>query len=229
MPLQLKLAIQGNLAEEMKKELAAGERAAMGAVKTVGTRAKLRLRDQVTEAGMGQKLANTWRDAVYPTRGASLNAATLVFSKAPNIVRAFNVGVTIRSSKGFYLAIPTAAVPKNLSYQDTGTGTFRRNARATPRGVERALGLKLRMVYRGPGKPSLLVTDDARINKRGQARRASKTAIAKGRTVSVVMFILVPQVRMKKRFNVARVEAQALAELPGELVRQWDQVARAQG
>lgn len=225
MALGIKAALQGNLRVDMEKELAAGEQASMRAMRSVAGRAKQRLRDQVTGAGMGQRLANTWREEVYPRRGSSLNAAALVFSRAPQIVRAFNEGVTIRSANGFYLAIPTEAVPKNLSFVDPGSGTFRRNARATPRGVEQALGLKLRLVYRGGGRPSLLVADDARLSKRGLARRAAKTKIAKGQVATVVMFILVPSVRLPKRFSVSRVESQAAAELPLALVSEWNALA----
>lgn len=220
MSFELKAALEGNLAEALKAEVAAGERAAMKAVRNVSDRAKLRLRDQVTGAGMGPRLANTWRANVYPSHGQSLNAAALVFTKAPIIVRAFDEGVTIRSKEGFWLAIPTDAVPKNVSFNDA-SGVRQNRKRVTPGGLERALGVRLRFVYR-PGKASLLVLDDARINKRGFARQASKTAIAKQRGVAtVVMFILVPQVRLPKRFDVAKVEATALSELETEIVTQW--------
>lgn len=225
MSLELKLAIEGRLSDAYKAELDAGERAAMAAMRIVVDQGKQRLRDQVTAAGMGQRLANTWRGNVYPTRGQSLNAAGLVYTKAPMIVRGFDEGSLIRSSKGFFLAIPTAAVPKNLSYVSPVSGAMIRRERATPRGVEQALGLKLRFVYR-PGKSSLLVADNARISRQtGKARLASKTAIAKGRVASVVMFTLVPQVRLPKRFSVATVEAQMTDQLPGEIVRQWQALA----
>jgi hypothetical protein len=197
----------------------------MAAVTSVANRGKQRLRDQVTGAGMGQRLANTWRSDIYPKRGASLNAAALVHSRAPTIIRAFAEGVTIKSKSGNFLAIPTDAVPKNLSYNDPVSGERMNRKRATPRGVEQALGLKLRFVYR-PGKPSLLVADDARLSaKTGKARRAGKRAIAKGHVATVVMFILVPLVRLPKRFDIGRIEEQMLGELEREVLVEWERLA----
>ena len=66
------------------------------------------LASQVTGAGLGQRLANTIRANRYPRSGESINAASLVFSRAPKIVDAFDRGALIRSKHGFYLAIPTA-------------------------------------------------------------------------------------------------------------------------
>lgn len=221
MSLALTAALEGNLAEMLRAEVVAGERAATAAMMNVTGRAKQRLRDQVTGAGLGRGLANAWRSDVYPKGRNSLNAAGFIHTRAQQVIRAFNEGSLIRSSKGFFLAIPTKAVPSNLSFIDPVSGNLRRRQRATPRAVEQALGLKLRFVYR-PGRASLLVADQARLTAKGMARRASKTSIAKGKVATVVMFILVPQVRMPKRLDVARVQAAAEAELPDEIVRQWD-------
>jgi hypothetical protein len=58
--------------------------------------------------------------------------------EAPNIVDAFDRGVTIKSSRGFWLAIPTpAAGVKGLS----ATGSLKR---ITPSGWERRTGMRLR-------------------------------------------------------------------------------------
>lgn len=219
MSLEFKAALEGNLNEFLKAEVAAGERAAMSAMRNVAGRAKLRLRDQINSAGMGPRLANTWRDEVYPRRGQSLNPAALIFTKAPLIIRAFNEGATITAVNKQYLAIPTDAVPKNVTIAAPGD-QFRRR-RVTPQRLEQALGIKLRFVPR-PGKGGLLVLDNARLTKKGLARQASKTAIVKGRVATVVMFILVPQVKLSKRFDVEKVEAQAEAELETEFLAQWE-------
>lgn len=212
--MELAAALEGNLQDIYKAELLAGERACMAAMGIAIAYGKQRLRDQTTGAGLGPRVANAWRSKVYPSSGQSLDAAGLVFSKASKIIRAFNDGVTIRSSKGKFLAIPTDAAPKSVG-----------GKRATPALVEQALGIKLRFVPRRGGRPALLVADNARLTSKGRGRRASPTAIGKGRVATVVMFVLLPQVRLPKRLNVERVGEEAADVLETQIVRQWDTLA----
>jgi hypothetical protein len=191
--MRLEAAITGNLTQYMKQEVAAAEAAVTAGVKEVTTGVQTDLRQQVSSSGLGQGLANSWRAKFYPS-GKSIKAAGYIYTKAPDIIYAFNYGVTIRSSKGFFLAVPTTAAPKR------GTDGKRINPTNFPEG---SYG-KLRFVYR-PGKISLLVIDDLRAStgKRGGFRRASDSAIAKGRGITtVVMFFLVPQVSLKKKLDV---------------------------
>jgi Family of unknown function (DUF6441) len=71
---------------------------------------KAELRRQVSSAGLGQRLANSWRDKHYPNQ--ELDAATLVYTKGPQIIRAFDEGAVIRSKRGRFLAIPTENAPR---------------------------------------------------------------------------------------------------------------------
>lgn len=117
-----------------------------------------------------------------------------ISSEAPLIIRAFSDGAMIKSDKGVFLAIPTAAAPKR------GIGGKRINPDNFP---EHSLG-RLRFVYR-KGAPSLLVVDNLRAGtgKRGGYRKASESALKSGRGLAtVVMFILLPQVMLKKRLDV---------------------------
>jgi hypothetical protein len=136
-----------------------------------------------------------------------------VFSKAPNIVRAYEEGAVIRSRHGFFLAIPTPAAGQ--------FGDGRR--KMTPGLWERMHGTRLRFVYRRRG-PSLLVADNrrARIGRRGGFARASASALRTGRgLVTVPMFLLVPQVTLRKRLDVAGAAEKWLALLPQLVVRNW--------
>ncbi len=153
---------------------------------------KAELRGQVVAAGLGERLAKTWRSEVFPRSGTSLGAAGLVWSKAAKIVGGFARGVTIRSSHGLFLAIPTAAAGRY------GDG----RKRITPAGWERRTGLKLRFVYRRGG-PSLLVADNARLTSRGRAarnerRRGGAVATRLAGRATVPIFILVPQVTLEE-------------------------------
>ena len=181
---------------------------------------KSELRADIADAGLGQRLANTWRGKTYPEAAISLEAASFVWSRAPNIVDAFDRGVTIKSSRGFWLAIPTpAAGVKGIS----PTGAMKR---ITPGGWERRTGMRLRFVYRR-GRPSLLVADNARLSKKGLARPnlgrtrggASFTRL-KGRS-TVVVFILVPQVTLRKRLDIATVAQQWASRVPSLLASHW--------
>ena len=64
------------------------------------------------QAGLGNRLAKTWQAKVYPRGKKSLSAAGVITSKATKIIRAFDEGAVIRSSKGLFLAIPTENAPK---------------------------------------------------------------------------------------------------------------------
>ncbi len=136
----------------------AGEKAVTAAMREAGTGLKTAWRGQITSAGLGRRLANSIRTQTFPRASESLDAAALVWSKAPGIVGAHDTGPLIRSRDGFYLAIPLPAAGKGF-----------RGGKITPGEWERRRGLRLRFVYRRRG-PSLLVADRARINKRGPER-----------------------------------------------------------
>ena len=195
-------------------------RSVTSAMREVTDGLKSDLRADVVDAGLGQRLANTWRGKTYPEGGISLEAASFVWSKAPNIVDAFDRGVTIRSGRGLWLAIPTpAAGVKGIS----ATGAMKR---ITPGGWERRTGMRLRFVYRR-GQPSLLVADNARLSSKGLARpnigrtRAdAQFTRLKGRS-TVVVFILVPQVTLRKRLDIAATAQRWADRVPGLIARHW--------
>ncbi len=178
------------------------------------------LRADVVDAGLGQRLANTWRGKTFPESGASIEAAAFVWSKAPNIVDAFDRGVTIRSRHGFWLAIPTPAAGA------TGLAATGARRRITPGGFERRTGMRLRFVYRR-GRPSLLVADNARLSKSGLAR--PNTGRTRGGAVytrlagrsTVVVFILVPQVTLRKRLNVEDAAVRWAERVPALIASNW--------
>lgn len=177
-------------------------------------------RQAVEAGGLGPRLARTWRSRVFPGGKSSADAAGWIWTKAPMLIDAFDRGVTIRSQNGFWLAIPTEAAGGGLKR------TGGRERRITPGGFERRTGIRLRFIYRR-GKPSLLVADNARLNARGFAqantgrRKGGGTYTRlQGRT-TVVVFILVPQVKLRKRLDLAALEARAAVRWPGLLAKHW--------
>ena len=194
----------------MEVEVRTISKAVTAGIKEAGRGLKGGLRKQVVAAGLGPRLARTWRERTYPRNKSSMRAATLVWSKAPQIIRTFDEGAVIRSKSGLGLAIPTPAARKR------GVGGKRINPSNFP---EHRFG-PLRFVYRR-NAPSLLVVDSVRINKSGRVgRRAkggafTKTGRMKQGVATVVMFIMVPQVRLKKRLDIKREVKRWERRLPG--------------
>ena len=112
--MKLKLDIDLDIVAMMAAEVAAGERAVTAAMRDAGTGLKTAWRTQITGAGLGRRLANSIRNQNFPRSGESLDAAALVWSKAPVIVGAHDTGPLIRSKDGFWLAIPLPAAGKGL-------------------------------------------------------------------------------------------------------------------
>ncbi len=204
--MKLKADIIGSLARIMEDEVRAGEKAVTTAMRDARTGLKSAWRAQITGAGLGPRLARTIRSEQFPKGRASLNAAALVWSKAPVIVGAHETGPLIRSRDGFWLTIPTPAAGKST-----------RGGRITPLEWERRTGLRLRFVYRRTD-PSLLVAE-GRLNSKGRAM-ASRSKTGRGLT-TVPIFLLVPQVRLRKRLDLARDAERALDRVPGRIVAEW--------
>jgi hypothetical protein len=111
--MRLVAALQGDLNELLKAELHSAERAVTAGIREATDGLKTELRRQITSAGLGTRLTNTWRGEVYPKGRQSIAAAGFVWSKAPGIVRLYAQGAIIRSHRGLYLAIPTPAASRH--------------------------------------------------------------------------------------------------------------------
>ena len=204
--MKLDLSVTGDIITAMRAEILAGEKTVTTAMRVAGAGLKSDWRAQITRARLGQRLANTIRSKTYPAAGESLEAAALIWSNAPQIIGAHDTGPLIRSKDGFWLAIPTPAA---------GKGT--RGKALTPGEWERRRGLRLRFVYRRRG-PSLLVAD-GRLNSRGLGV-ASRSKTGRGKA-TVPIFLLVPQVKLAKRLDLARDAERAQAAVPGLIVANW--------
>ena len=193
--VKLKLDINPDIVAMMAAEVVAGERAVTGAMREAGIGLKSAWRLQITGAGLGTRLANSIRSQTFPRAGESLDAAALVWSKAPVIVGAHDTGPLIRSQNGFWLAIPLPAAGKSL-----------RGGRITPGEWERRRGLRL-------------LVAEGRLNTKGQAV-VSRSKTGRGK-VTAPIFLLVPQVKLPKRLDLARDADRALDSVPGLIVANW--------
>jgi Family of unknown function (DUF6441) len=212
--MKLAATIGRSLRVHMQAELRDIERAVAAGTRDAGRGLKAELRRQAASAGLGQRLASSWRDKHYPNR--KLDAASLVYTKAPQIIRAFDEGAVVRSRRGRFLAIPTENAPRK------GTDGRRISPSTFP---EHRFG-PLRFVPR-PSGPSLLVVDGLRAafsRKSGELRgfrRAADRARARGDGLAtVLMFLLVPQVKLSKRLDVAQAAERWSAQLPALIEQQ---------
>lgn len=196
-----------DIAKLMQGEIEAGQKAVTSAVRDAGKDLQDDWRRQIISAGLGPRLARTIRSEVYPKGRNSLNAASMVWSRAPVIVDAHATGPLIRAQGGLWLAIPTDAAGKG-----------RGGKRITPREWEAKTGLQLRFIPRRTG-PSLLIAE-ARLNKHGRAV-VSRSKTGRGLT-SVPIFLTVRQVSLRKRIDLDRSARAALNALPGAIVSRWD-------
>lgn len=174
------------------------------------------LREDVKGTGLGDRLANTWRGETYPKSKDSINAAAFVWSKAPKLVSAFDLGVTIRAANRKYLAIPTP---------DAGiqVGSGKKTPRVNPEVWQRQTGVKLHFVKRN--NHALLLADAHYVRQptRWRARksfRPIKQPLAGGKKYAVV-FILVPQVRLRKRLSIAPHAQDWAGRVQGLLAQYW--------
>jgi hypothetical protein len=218
--MKLVAAIRGDLKKIMKEEAAAAEKAVTLGVVAASAGLKDELRGQVTRSGLSEKMSRTWKVRRYPSSGYSMGTAGFVYADMPQVIRAFNEGVTITNSKGTYLAVPTPAAPKR------GVGGKRISPENFP---EFSLG-RLRFVYR-KGAPSLLVVDNLRAGtgKRGGYRKASESGLKSGRGLAtVVMFILLPQVTLKKRLDLEGAATRWRDRMPQLILDSWPETKDAE-
>lgn len=203
----------GGLAKKIKRDLARhGERlqrATVVSMRESGRELKEQLRRQTAAGGLDPRLAKTWRDKAYPNEG--LNAATLVWSKAPAIMKAAAEGPLIRPRRARFLVLPlpiAEVMGFNRGRKMTARG--RRMAKFSDIAkAEKRFG-KLRVIDH-PSNSSwrLLVADNVvqvggRLRKaRSRKRKDGSRRYSEARG-SVPLFELRPDVRWKQRIRPDR-------------------------
>jgi len=204
-----------DLGAVLKRAYDDSEIAVSEAMNEVQAGLKDELRSQVVSAGMGQRLAKTWRGKRFPEGGASINSVAYVWSRAPDIVDAFERGVPIVARNRRFLAVPT---------RDAGViHTTVKNKRLTPAIWENETGVKLRFVPR-PGH-ALLVTDASYVRQPARWRRRKKfapmrTPLSGGRKF-LVIFVLVPLVRLGKRLDIDGAGDRWADRVSGLIAQHW--------
>lgn len=163
--------------------------------------------EAATEGAVPGKLWRAWKSVTYPRSGPARNPVGEVFvsggKRTKGAMTFWSQSGQIRGKSGQFLAIPTAAA-----------GSRGRGRELTPGEWERRTGIRLRFVYR-PGRPSLLVADDAILSGRAQlARGNTPRRMASGRgATTIIVFVLLPVVQFANRFAIQPLVDQAENEL----------------
>lgn len=197
-------------------------RSVTAGMRDVTTGLKEDLRDDVRGAGLGQRLANTWRGQTFPNAGASIEAAAYVSSNAPKLIDAFDRGVLIKARNRRYLAIPTPDAGVRQISKRRGKGSSDNGL--SPAAWERETGVKLRFVPSKSG--GVLVADAfyrrqaARFQGRKSFRPIRESGPDRGRSF-VVIFVLVKQAQLRKRLDIAATAQRWAERVPGAIAAHW--------
>lgn len=187
---------------------------------------KRELRDQITGAGMGQRLANTWRMEVYPKSGRSLNPAGYIWSAAPAIIDSYVRGASIRPVNGAkWLWIPTKNVPARRRRGGYASSVKRSNGtRMSPEEVELHFNAELDVVIEG-GKGFAFM--DVVSGLSGGYRQATpgrlkgRRGVAPRKAKPVLMFTLVRGVKMPRLFDLEGPTRQAGDRIARRIMEKW--------
>ena len=212
--MRITLSLGGNAAASLRQDGEALIAAAAGGVADATASLEQTLRRQVVGAGLGQRLAGTWRSQLFPP--TATKASGEVWTVAPLIIQGFDEGATIIARNGFrWLAIPTANVPPR-SWGSKAPGGHPHRL-MTPVEVEAVFNRDLRTVLPPGGRVGYLIMDQLVIARSGRGfRQASPRRLAQDRSAQpVLMFVLVPQVTLAKRLDIAGAVAAVEADFPG--------------
>lgn len=213
--MRLQAAIEGDLQKIMRDELEDAAGGVRRGVERATTLAKTRLRSEIRRAGLkgrgrGGRLEKTWQSKFYGnnqdflTKGVVKPPAGLVFSKAPHIITAHTEGALIKSTRGRFLAIPTEWTPR------TGRGRAPISPADWPSGLPK-------LIFLPAGRGGVLVARGYTLTKAGRISQAKNP-----RARDVVVFVLVPSVRLRPRLEKPEVIGErVMAILPDLILRNY--------
>lgn len=196
------LRIENAVADAMKRGERKVARAMTGAMRDTTIDLKEALRGQILDAGLGSRLANTWRGRTYPGKNSSIHPTGYAWSRAPEIISFFSQTQNVVAINGHkYLAIPTKQVPRGL----------RKRARLSVGAVMAQLGKKLIIL---PGKNGHLL---GMVDRSGP--RVGKRKIGVVRRNLVLLFTFVRDVTGRKRFDLPSLVREIATTFPARVDR----------
>jgi hypothetical protein len=220
----LAAALQGDLRKVMSSEWKTAGRAIRAGLREAGKGLQADLRRDAESAGLPH-LGKVWRVRVYRGKRGPAESAALVYPKGGDRTRgalwAFENGATIRAEQGRYMLIPTQFNRKSgrrggrvLFEPSELQGSF----------VRRSRDGTLLLFARVSHAQSLVrgkVRDRAYVNDRmvgsGRVKR-TREILEKG---AVPMFVLVPQIRVRKRLDIAGMRRRWEGRTAELIVKHW--------
>jgi hypothetical protein len=184
-------------------------------------------RRQVLQAGMGPRMAKTWRGETYPKAGHSLNPAGYIWSAAPEIVDSFVRGASIRPVNGAkWLWIPTKNVPRRRRAGNyvSSLGKRSRGTAMTPEEVELHFNAELSVVIEGgKGFAFIDVVSGIRTGYRPATagRLKGRRGMAARKAKPVLMFNLRRGVKMPRLFELQAPADKAAARVARRIQARW--------
>ena len=213
---EFRLAVTGNLVKTMESRTQAYLDGLRDGTKASVDDAKAKLRRDAQAAGLGRRLAFTFRGDVYPARGRSYTPSGLLYSKAPHIAAGHADGATLRPRFARFLAIPIDGTPAD--------GIRRKNGETHIEAFWRRYGNdSLRFVRRGNGQYQLVAR--LRANVAGTNVSKIRTTTRKdgtrytrlARIVDVPVFTLTRRAKLDRRLNSRKILATASRRHPARL------------
>lgn len=166
--------------------------------------------EEATRNAVPGRLWRAWASKAYPTTGGAVEPVGTIYLKGGartrGAIQFWTQSGSIRGKSGQYLAVPLPAA-----------GSRGRSRDLTPGEWERRTGIRLRFVYR-PGKPALLVADEATLSGKGKIARqntAKRRATGRGNT-TVPIFVLLPMVKFGNAFAIEPIVNASEGELATE-------------
>ena len=226
-------ALQGNLRDVLRAEVRAMAPPLRRALKAGGARLKGDLKAQAEAADLG-RLGKAWAHRHYRGRYNPFDMVSIVFPRGRAVrkaIAAFDQGVTVRPVNAKYLAIPTQW---NRKSGRRGGRVLYKPGEIRDRFVARARNGNLILFARvskvemktKQGRIRQKAFVNSTLKGKNQAKLLGSGRVRRTEAILeygvVPMFVLVPEVKLKKRLDLDAVIGPVLDALPAMIVKEMD-------
>jgi hypothetical protein len=235
--MQLTVTTQGDLRAQLRAEIVEMEWAVKEAVRTAGDLLRERIASEVRSRfgrrndrgrSSAEGFARSWRSRTFPANQPSMNAASIVWSRAPNLAHAFDEASLITHRGGKMLAIPSQfnlQGGRRRTAGKTGSRNYWTGVKITPDQMGQLMKAK-KAFFRRSGNG--WITWFAKVEGRatgvrgtrrafaGEARVGGRSRFGNSRLISrgyVPMFFLKKAVKMPKLLDLEAWAIWALRQL----------------
>lgn len=202
--------------------------AAAAMIETVG-QVKREGRGAILSGGLGPRFSNALRVNVYPTQQRTVDVAAYVFHKIP-YAGVFERGATIAGSPLLWLPLPS--VPLRVGRRRVTAGNYRELIGAPLISMRRPGGRPLLgavVAANAVGRGGRFSAAQLRGGRRIQARAVFGGRRAARRATQVVpLFVGIPAVQLRKRFDLQSVFDRGAATLRSGYVRHLGEIGGRQ-